>query len=61
MVKKIMFGVCRECFHIKKFENIEGNFKQNENCRLYTCADCVVKSVWPALEYNKSQKMLFNQ
>lgn len=44
-MKKTFFGVCKECFSIKKFENIQPKKETAENMKVYVCCDCIIKSI----------------
>jgi len=49
-MKKTFFGVCKQCFSIKKFENIQPVRESSENMRVYVCDDCIIKSIDPRLK-----------
>jgi len=55
-MKKSIFGVCRECYKIRKYENIDVKKITPENMRLYTCPQCVVKKILQV----STQKNLFS-
>lgn len=55
-MKKSIFGVCRECYKILKYENIDVKKFTIENTRLYTCPQCVIKKILCVRE----QKNLFS-
>jgi hypothetical protein len=54
-MKKSIFGVCRECYKIRKYENIDVKKASPENTRIYTCPQCVIKKILNVQE----QKNLF--
>jgi len=39
-MKKTMFGLCKECCKIKKYENVEVQNVSVENTKLIYCEDC---------------------
>lgn len=44
-MKKTMFGLCKKCYKIKKYDNIEIEKKSVENLRLYNCENCIINEI----------------
>lgn len=58
-MKKSIFGVCKKCLHIKKYENIEFEKLPIWNMQIIVCENCILADISYKPDIEKIQVNLF--